>query len=88
MDRMLRFCERLVICARIPHRLAELDHQEHAWANDSSLAAAGEHGDDAIEDYLHALDRINAERARLEAMLTACADERRSKAANNSHFAC
>lgn len=88
MNHMLRFCERLVICARIPHRLTELDRQEHAWANDSSLAAAGEYGDDAIEDYLHALHKINAERERLEAMRAACADEQRSKAANNSHFEC
>lgn len=86
MDSILRFFERQVICARIPHRLAELDRQERAWANDSSLAAAGEYGDDAIEDYLHALHRINAERARLETMHAACADERRSKAANNNHF--
>ena len=41
------------------------------------LAAAGEYGDEAIEDYLHAMTKIDAERGRIKAMQTACADERR-----------
>ena len=72
MDRMLKKCEQWIVCARIPARLAKLDRREQAWANESSLAAAGEHGDDAIEDYIHALGEIDKARAELRAMQTLC----------------